>query len=502
MPSRHPTPTTPFIPPLLSPEGSPNPPQHAPVIPGSPNYASPYLPGNYPVYPTHSPYSASPFIPPSPLSNPPGSVPPPLQNRQHSRQGVSADYTGYPQGNPYTPPMASPQHIPPPPLQQGPYAPPPFAGWHTPSSAPAAYPTFQQPGGSPWAPPGAFPINSPYAPPSGRLPPQPHTPYTPYTPAFMPGAPLPGGPPAPGPGWNVPPPGQFYPPQQDPNAWHYAQQQQQRAYPEPPPQVYDRMGPFTQGNHYGPVLDPFLVKVVKAQVAINPLIQPLPEDGPEQKHLNWNMLFPTSTVQRSGDPSHVSWSNGREEPATFPRLSSLKLVSDYIPWLIDVKAKDPDRGVTCGEVIEAIGYDLSKFSNKQDFDNLPPQDKQDLTAAYRWNRSRNPGVPGGSLGQGMKRLDFLRKHTMFAGIENNERTVRRVCGEALPCVFALKCAATYMTKDEIKQQESRMRASSAHGSRNSGPRSRANSTNTRITVQAPSSTTGDSDDDEDGDYDR
>ena len=222
---------------------------------------------------------------------------------------------------------------------------------------------------------------------------------------------------------------------------------------------------------------------------LNPLISPLPEDGSDQIHLNWNMLFPTSTVQRSGDPSHISWSKGRDAPATFPRISSLRIVSDTIPWMLNVEAGDIDIGVTCGEVIDSIGRQLLKFSDKHDYERLPPNLRHEVGIAYRRNRSREPGVPGGQLGQGMKRLDFLRLDTMFAGIEVNDRVIKRVCGDVLPCVFVLKCSKTFpVTRQEVEDREARQRANSS-----GRPRSRASSS-TRINVQPPS-TTGSEDED-------
>ncbi|KAJ3491089.1 hypothetical protein NLJ89_g11370 [Agrocybe chaxingu] len=160
------------------------------------------------------------------------------------------------------------------------------------------------------------------------------------------------------------------------------------------------MDPFAEGSHYGPVLEPFLVKVVGAQVKVNPLLQPLPEDGSDQMHLKWNMIFPTSTVQRSSDPSHVSWSKGRDAPATFPRITALRLVSTAIPWMTSIKARNPEKGLTCGEVIDAIGYDMSKFTSAQDFKVLSAADQKEVTNAYRHHRSRSPGVPGGAARSG------------------------------------------------------------------------------------------------------
>ena len=221
------------------------------------------------------------------------------------------------------------------------------------------------------------------------------------------------------------------------------------------------------------------------QIKINPLLAPRPDDGPDQVHLKWNMLFPTSTIQRSIDPSHVSWSKGRDAPATFPRLKELRIISETTPWIIPVKAAKEDIGITCAEVIEAIARDLYKNTGKAEFEGLPSHVRNEVRAAYKHNRSPLPNVPGGRLGDGLKRLDFLGKNSVFGGVELNERVIRKTFRDKMPAVFVLKCRHNMMTKAEIEDQHRRLaerersRSSSANGPR----RNRANSTS--ISIESP-----------------
>jgi len=231
-------------------------------------------------------------------------------------------------------------------------------------------------------------------------------------------------------------------------------------------------------------LDSKILHITGAHVRINPLLAPLPDDGPDEVHLKWNMLFPTSTIQRSIDPSHVSWSKGRDSPATFPRLKELRIVSEIIPWIIHVKASKEDIGVTCAEVIEAIARDLYRNTGKADFEALPPQMRNEVRAAYKHNRSPLPNVPGGMLGQGLKRLDFLRKNSIFGGIEFKERIIRKVFSDKMPGVFVLKCRQNMMTKTEIEDQHRRLASEREHSrTPSSNGRRRANSTT--ISVESP-----------------
>lgn len=156
--------------------------------------------------------------------------------------------------------------------------------------------------------------------------------------------------------------------------------------------------------------------------------------------------------------------------------------------MIEVRAQTEGTGVTCGEVIEAIYHDMQRLTQKEDYDRLSAPQKRSLADAYRHNRSRTNGVPGGTLGEGMKRLDFLRDKVTFGGIENNEAVVERICGAPLPCTFVLRCQHMFpMTQQEARdhaaRQQQRARSHSgnlsAHGSPNPGlsSRSRAASRN-------------------------
>ena len=244
-------PNTPFIPPLNTPEGSPI--SGPPVIPGgggSPNMpqgqgwgASPNtLPA---AYPTFSPYqNASPFIPSSPFVAP-GVIPGQSHTRNNSRQGLSSDWTGYPQGTPFTSPtLPLPGGQPP---QNPMYNQPqpqahPTSPWHNPSTQ-AGYPAF---GGSPWpGPPQPFPpAATPWGMPRG-LPPQMQA-YTPWAPpaGIPPPAPAAGG-------WGMPP--SFFPPQES-HAWmpqKGGMNFQPPSIPRGPPDhepIPDRLDSFMEGD--------------------------------------------------------------------------------------------------------------------------------------------------------------------------------------------------------------------------------------------------------------
>ncbi|KAI4293933.1 hypothetical protein K525DRAFT_262298 [Schizophyllum commune Loenen D] len=468
---------SPFVPPLDSTPGSS--PQHTPlppVIPGPPGgpppgaappwaqtphtpaaypaAAPPMYPPGYPPYGYGGPPPATPYMgagygqPPPPGPPPPArggwgaGWPPPEPPRSHGWSadpgphrppGVSEDYVGYPPQS-FTSPWAAQPPLPggwgaPPP----PAAPPPHAGGYGYRAQPmsSAYTPYGGSwGATPAAPYGAFP----------------HDPY---------GGPPPGTPWAGGPAPVMPPPP--IPPAPGPPA-------------APRGHTGDRVDKFAAGPHCalyyllsclrrlirppadGPVLNPLLLKVTNATLELHPLLQPPPDDPADRPHLRWNMTFPTSHCQKSTDRPNESWMRGRGDPATFPRLSELRLIPDKTAWTITVRAADPALGVTCGEVIEVIKEDMYKFTGRPDYEALSRAERHAVARAYAGNRAPAPGVVGGALGEGMRRFDFLGANRMFGGLEMEANTQRTA---GLPAVFILKCAQPLRAEMEAHEAVSR-----------------------------------------------
>ncbi|KAF8061720.1 hypothetical protein FPV67DRAFT_293802 [Lyophyllum atratum] len=471
---------SPFIPPLTTPRQSPGAGLSAPVIPDPPAGAppawgaGPQQPGGYPGYPA-SPYTGPGYIPNiQPMT--PGAQPgayltpaaayyppfgPPTPGHHILPNGLSSDYTGYPPHlQPHTPHTAPPGMHPNTPFY-GPASAPihPMGGWGGPPRQPQHPPQWggQQPHSA--GPYGAFPNAFPQQPPpmwGGQTPAGPpmmnFDPWGMQTPAGPPSGPPPGWAQQMGMGPMGPPQGYQQQPRGPQHIPEYLHTGRSDAH------VGDRVDPFMAGANYGPVLDPFLVRVVGAQPKLNPLLEPLPDTGADRPHLKWTMLFESNDCQRSTDPSHISWSAGRDEPATYPRVSYLNIVSETFPWMIEVLAHDTNIGVTCGEVIDTLAFDFQKLASKADFEALPQHKKVVVGEAYRLNRSRAPGVPGGRLKEGIRRLDYFGRDTVFGGIYQDERVVHRIIGAVPPCTFVLKCVRRYaLTAEEIREHDARQR---------------------------------------------
>lgn len=174
------------------------------------------------------------------------------------------------------------------------------------------------------------------------------------------------------------------------------------------------------------------------------------------------MLFPSAQCRKSTDDAHISWQAGRDEPATFPRVTSIRIVCEFFPWIITIDARNENVGVTCGEIIDALAENHARLSSELDWKALSARRRAQVAEAYSHNRSTAFGVPGGRLGRGMRRVDFLCKRTMFGGLMSDEPMLRVLCGDVLPCMFVLKCLTRYaLTQEEIREQEARDRAEAA-----------------------------------------
>lgn len=170
------------------------------------------------------------------------------------------------------------------------------------------------------------------------------------------------------------------------------------------------------------------------------------------------MLFRSNDCHLSTDQSHVSWSKGRDAPATFPRFTKITIVSETFPWTVPIEASDPAVGVTCGDVIDQLGNHFHRLTSKEDYDMLDKKRQVIISQVYRQNRSREPGVPGGTLGEGVRRLDFLEKNIIFGGIYRDDQRVFNLLGTRPSCHYVLKCSKQYaLTAQEAQEHEDRQR---------------------------------------------
>jgi len=207
-----------------------------------------------------------------------------------------------------------------------------------------------------------------------------------------------------------------------------------------------------------------LLKAVAATPQINPLLVPI-GDEEDRPHLRWNMLFSTAHCHRSTDPSHRSWSNGRQEPVTFPRVTELRIISRAFPWIVHIRATNRTIGVTCGDLIEQLSDHLQRRLRKEDYDGATGPRRRSIRDAYHHNRSRSAGVPGGQLGDGLKALDWLGMQVMFGGLQLNEQLLLERFNVVQPCMLELLCVDRPLVDDDMEDARSARRSRHSSTSR-------------------------------------
>ncbi|ESK85814.1 hypothetical protein Moror_2399 [Moniliophthora roreri MCA 2997] len=422
---------TPFIPPLGigTPSGG-----HTPHSQPQPLGALPYSPNVNPqqaFIPEHMQSQSSPFS---------------WHNARPTLQGgLSADYTGYPQWTPQTiagntplpgaqPPLHHTPHPHPQAFPNTPFVPPQMLGPHPMMNTMMNPMLMGTPYNMPQMMPNWPPHMSPYAPPQQSLHPHAHAHPSMAPPWGMFPPPHPAPPPQAQPA--QPPAGPF-----DMSGMQSAMLNLGRATEH----GTDRVSKWNAGPNYGPVLEPFLTRILEVQPEVNPLLTP--KADPEEEHIRWSMLHYSNTAQRTSDPGHVSWSRGREEPATWPRVTSLLLIPTLssLSSIPTVYARKPDIGVTCGDVIDTISAALYTSTSGSTFNSCQHSAlKKAAATAYRRNRSTFTGMPGGRLGDGMKKLDWLGEDYTFGGVQVNPSAVKVGCGfgnenGGMPCTFELVC---------------------------------------------------------------
>jgi len=187
------------------------------------------------------------------------------------------------------------------------------------------------------------------------------------------------------------------------------------------------------GKDYGVILDSIKFNVLRPPVVVHALLGPTP---PSASHpsLVFNMLFPPNMIHLSNEHPSRSWMNGRSDPATFPRLSHISLISPHFPWIIEVRN---DQGVTCGDVAQKLFNFMQARIDKSEWEPLPEEDRLAIGASYKWNRSTEPGAPGGMMQPGLSRVDFLGKRTMFDGMVRDDKFVRERLSTSTGAVFVV-----------------------------------------------------------------
>ena len=131
-----------------------------------------------------------------------------------------------------------------------------------------------------------------------------------------------------------------------------------------------------------------------------------------------------------------------------------------MPWVIKIVAANKDVGVTCGELIDTVSDFLHTGVSGDEYGNYDEETKRTVGNAYHMHRSRGDDVPGGRMGQGLLRADFLEKESMFMGVVEDGDVVKkrlqlREAKRRYPCVWVVKLGRRLIFEDVEGEERAR-----------------------------------------------
>ncbi len=133
--------------------------------------------------------------------------------------------------------------------------------------------------------------------------------------------------------------------------------------------------------------------------------------------VGWDLRDHFSMITRNGH--HLS-SRVFSESAFEPRLPYVSITPPHLPWSFKIHASN-GRYVTLGDVFGTLYHNLRVNVTEPEFSSLA--DKRKPTQAYeeRYRRLRSRRAYEEEKRGGMKRVDFLKKHTRFLSLVNGGR---------------------------------------------------------------------------------
>ncbi|PPQ91531.1 hypothetical protein CVT25_008800 [Psilocybe cyanescens] len=133
-----------------------------------------------------------------------------------------------------------------------------------------------------------------------------------------------------------------------------------------------------------------------------------------------NGMFQVDITQH---PAHLAQNHTIpwDQPATKPSAPSMVVVCDRLPWALTILPTSSRRGyVTIRDVFDGLYAALRTPVLDAELATLPQAGKIAVKSAYlsRCKQIVDYELYDMEMGKGIKRVDFLGKHTIFYGIKN------------------------------------------------------------------------------------
>ncbi|GJJ15202.1 hypothetical protein Clacol_009478 [Clathrus columnatus] len=154
---------------------------------------------------------------------------------------------------------------------------------------------------------------------------------------------------------------------------------------------------------------------------INPLLKYHPH--PSDVLIKYDLSHPPSqaTVVYSGSPSPSELSpSDLNSPATYPPVQTLRVTNSLLPWPVVLHPISEFRSViTVGDVLEGLFRFLRKHASGDEWHSADEQTREDVRQAWmrRVRRQQTHKDREYERSNGLRRIDWLDKATVFQGLE-------------------------------------------------------------------------------------
>ena len=131
--------------------------------------------------------------------------------------------------------------------------------------------------------------------------------------------------------------------------------------------------------------------------------------------LRWDLKHPPVFAQFATDPIQRIPSNILDSFATSPPVSLFTIECGLFPsldWLIEVEKPD---GVTVKDVLSGLYKSLRRRITPNEYALVPETQRKRIADSF-YRRVRESPDPSHEQGRGVRRVDWLLKHTVFVGL--------------------------------------------------------------------------------------
>lgn len=154
---------------------------------------------------------------------------------------------------------------------------------------------------------------------------------------------------------------------------------------------------------------------------VDPLLKYHP--NPDDVRIKYNLSHPPSqaTLIYPGSSSLFELSESQlNRPATYPPLQKMRISSPLLPWPITLYPTSETRAtLTVGDVLEGLFRFLRKHASGEEWHSADKHTREDVRQAWMRRVRRQPTHDDKEheRNNGLRRIDWLEKATVFQGLE-------------------------------------------------------------------------------------